>query len=116
LFADFELSPSGSAGISVERVERVCGGDWGWWRTANETLRLVEAQWLAERGDAPPEMVAILDAGLERVAQLRDVLAAAPRSMSWRLRSVVGPRVRWYDLPEDVRMSPSAADPRPAGR
>jgi hypothetical protein len=49
LFADFELSPSGSAGISVERIERVCGGDWGWWRTANETLRLVEARWLAER-------------------------------------------------------------------
>ncbi|MFL5643105.1 MAG: hypothetical protein ACJ771_12255 [Chloroflexota bacterium] len=116
LFADFELSPSGSAGISVERIERVCGGDWGWWRTANETLRLVEARWLAERADAPPEIAAILDAGLERVAQLRDVLAAAPRSMSWRLRSVVGPRVRWYDLPEDVRTSPSVPDPRPAGR
>jgi len=115
LFADFELTPSGSAGISVARIERVCGGDWGWWRTANETLRLVEARWLAERADTTPETAAILDAGLERVTQLRDVLTASPRSMSWRLRSVVGPRVRWYDLPEDVRTSSNGSDPHPAG-
>jgi len=116
LFADFELSPSGSAGISVERIERVCGRDWGWWRTATETLRVIEARWRAERSDADAETGRILDVGLERVGQLRAVLAASPRSIGWRVRSMIGPRVRWYDLPEDVR-SPSQgeADPRPAG-
>lgn len=115
LFADFELTPSGSAGISVERIERMCGSDWGWWRTVHDTLRVLEARWLTERADAGTETVAILDAGLERVAQLREVLAASPRSMAWRIRSIVGPRMRWYELPEDVRASATGSDPHPAG-
>jgi hypothetical protein len=116
LFADFELSPSGSAGISIERIDQVCGRDWGWWRTATETLRVIEARWQAERSDANDETGRILDLGLARVGQLRTVLAASPRSIGWRVRSMIGPRVRWYDLPEDVR-SPSQgeSDPRPAG-
>jgi len=117
LFADFELTPSGSAGISVERIEQVCGSDWGWWRTANETLRVVDARWRAERAGADAETVRILDTGLERVDQLRGVLATTRRSIGWRVRAMVGPRVRWYELPEEVRSAPpSASDHRQAGR
>ena len=38
-----------------------------------------------------------------RARDLRAHLAAAPKSVGWRLRAVVGPRLRWYDSPEEVR-------------
>ena len=113
LFADFELTPSGSAGISVQRLEQVCGRDWGWWQTVGETLRVLDARWRAERERADPEFGAILDLGLERVGQLREVLATMPTSIGWRIRAMVGPRVRWYDLPEDVRSSSPSESDRP---
>jgi hypothetical protein len=116
LFADFDLTPSGSAGISIARIEQVCGHDWGWWQTVSETLRVLDARWQAEREGADPETGRILDIGLERVGQLQEVLTAAPRSIGWRVRAMVGPRVRWYDLPEDVRSSSaSESDPPQAG-
>jgi hypothetical protein len=27
---------------------------------------------------------------------------SAPKSMKWKLRSNIGDRVRWYELPEEV--------------
>ncbi|HEX6867821.1 MAG TPA: hypothetical protein VF119_03400 [Candidatus Limnocylindrales bacterium] len=115
LFADFELTGSGAVGISVERIERVCR-DWGWWRTIGGNLDVVEALWRTERTDADPETVRTLDRGLERVAQLRDVLASSPRPIGWRIRAMVGSRVRWYELPEDVRsQEPNESGRPPAG-
>jgi len=32
---------------------------------------------------------------------LGDVLERAPKSPRWRLRSVTGRRVAWFDLPEE---------------
>jgi hypothetical protein len=45
------------------------------------------------------------DAPFDPVAQakvLREQADAAPKSLKWRLRSKVGERVRWYELPEEV--------------
>ena len=34
--------------------------------------------------------------------RLAGIAAAAPKSVKWKLRSNVGDRVRWYELPEEV--------------
>jgi hypothetical protein len=103
LLADHALTPTDGGGIAIDRIQAVCGGDWGWWRTVDDNLvRLIE-RWLAERPGAAPGSAAILDRAIERAVALREALAAAPRSMGWRLRAIVGPRVRWYDQPEEVR-------------
>jgi hypothetical protein len=33
---------------------------------------------------------------------LRQHADAAPKSFKWRLRSKVGERLRWYEVPEEV--------------
>ena len=45
----------------------------------------------------------VLGTAAARALVLRDRLIAAPKSMAWRVRAVVGDRVRWYDEPEEVR-------------
>ena len=38
----------------------------------------------------------------ERLADVRETMAAAPKSLKWRARARIGRRVPWYDLPEEV--------------
>jgi len=38
----------------------------------------------------------------EQAAALRKLADEAPKSMKWRVRSGVGDKVRWYELPEEV--------------
>ena len=42
------------------------------------------------------------DHGLWLARQLAELAETAPKSMKWKLRSNVGDRVRWYELPEEV--------------
>ena len=46
---------------------------------------------------------ALLTAALAQARVLQDLAESAPKSMKWKLRANVGDRVRWYELPEDVR-------------
>jgi hypothetical protein len=78
--------------INVERVARLCAGDWGWWRTLTMNLDKVR-QMAASYPQLPDEEK-------RRVAeQVDSVLArieAEPKSMGWRLRARVGDRKKWY--------------------
>ena len=74
------------AEIDDARVAEVCANDWGWWRTATQTLEKVE---LFAPDTAP------------RVAQLRARIDAEPKSLRWRARAKIGDRVRWYEEPEE---------------
>jgi len=64
-------------------------------------------------GIVPPESEMLVTAaeplpaaGHDVAAQVRAIQAAieaAPKSRSWRLRSRIGERVKWYETPEEVR-------------
>jgi hypothetical protein len=92
---------SDGAGPSVDsaRFGQVLGADWGWWRTVTGNLDklpalLTENPQLAQPG-MPYDPV-------EQAAGLRNLADEAPKSMKWRVRSGVGDKVRWYELPEEV--------------
>jgi hypothetical protein len=86
--------------IGLERFGKVVADDWGWWRTATGNLdRLVELV----RGDlarlVPP------NAAYDPVDQsnaLRAHANSVPKGLRWKIRSRVGERVQWYELPEEV--------------
>lgn len=103
MFADFQLADSDAGGIGLGRIREVCASDWGWWRTVDANLGQLSDRWVAARRVADDEGAGFLDVGIVRAGELRRFLASCPKSLGWRLRSAVGPRVRWYDLPEEVR-------------
>jgi hypothetical protein len=105
LLADHALTEADGEGIDVRRIREVCGRDWGWWRTVDDNLAALIPRWEQAGNDAvaagaPPEAAST---ALMRARDLRTSLAAAPKSVGWRLRAVVGARLRWYDSPEEVR-------------
>lgn len=95
LFADHPLSDDDS-GINSAYIAELSASDWGLWRT----LEMV-----AERAgrfalELPEFEAAEVVAG--RLRQLREELDRVPKSRGWKLRSRIGDRKRWYELPEEV--------------
>jgi hypothetical protein len=98
VLSDHEVVEEDAAtGISLARIEEVCCGDWGWWRTVTmvgaRTLEMADG--LAREARIPDQAPARLRLVLER-------LESAPKSRKWKLRARVGERVRWHEEPEGL--------------
>ena len=86
------------SGISASRLAQLCAADWSFWRTAKLNVeRTLEA--LAD-GATPPDAANVIRA---RLVELWEVVEREPKPRKWRLRSRVGDRVTWYQLPEEAR-------------
>jgi len=53
--------------------------------------------------DAVKELDVAKDTVEQRLDELWKAIDAQPKSVKWKLRSRVGDRVSWYQLPEEVR-------------
>ncbi len=82
--------------VDAVRVAAVLAADWGWWRTATETLAKVEGY---AASIADPDLAA---AAVSEIQRLRDRVEQAPKGLRWRTRAKIGDRTRWYELPEEV--------------
>jgi hypothetical protein len=102
LLADHELAETDREGLGLARLRQVTGNDWGWWRTVDENLARLIARWTEPAASDQPVAEA-RSMATDRAGALRRALETGPRSIGWRIRSVVGPRLRWYELPEEVR-------------
>ena len=100
LLSCMPIAPAGDGlAIDSDRFCAVLGADWGWWRTVTGNLDklpglIAERPHLAQPG-MPFDPV-------QQAAQLRQLADATPKSMKWKMRSGVGDKVRWYELPEEV--------------
>ena len=82
--------------IDSRRIARLCGDDWGWYKTITMNIEKVVA--LADDYLAGEEKELVTG----RLRRLHQIIEQAPKSMKWKMRARVGEKVRWYDLPEDV--------------
>lgn len=73
--------------IDADRIAAVLADDWGYWRTATETLERVAS--------ASPELG-------DKAAELRRRIDGEPKTRRFKLRARIGERRRWYELPEIV--------------
>jgi hypothetical protein len=85
--------------IDTERFGQLLGADWGWWRTVTGNLGKLPAL-AANRPEllppgAPHDPV-------DQARELAEIAQSVPKGIKWKLRSNLGDRVRWYELPEEV--------------
>jgi hypothetical protein len=85
--------------IDPDRFGAVLAGDWGWWRTVTGSLAKLPGLLAEQPGLVPPR--ARFDP-LAQAKQLQDVADTVPKGLKWKLRSNIGDKVRWYELPEEV--------------
>lgn len=99
LLSAYPVRPGDEPGtVGLERFGKVVGDDWGWWRTVTGNLERIRPFAANDgRGLIPPG--ASLDA-VEQLALLEREAERVPKSRRWRMRALIGERVRWYELPE----------------
>ena len=82
--------------LELARVIGPTSRDWGLYTTVTDSLARVRAN-AADLLDV--EQVRTVE---ERVTAMTEAMAAAPKSRRWGLRSRIGRRVLWYELPDEV--------------
>ncbi len=97
LLLDHPIGQGDAETVNAERVARLCGEDWGLWKTVSLGLGRVRA--FATASGLDPQAAHTVDG---RAAALLAALEQTPKSLRWKLRAAVGERVQWYELPEDV--------------
>lgn len=84
--------------INIGRISKICGNDWGFWRTVSMNLDKVRqlAQGYDQLSDEQKKHVT------SQVDLALDHMEKEPKSLAWKLRSRVGDRVRWYKEVDEV--------------
>jgi hypothetical protein len=82
--------------IELGRFTAATSKDWGLYTTVTGTLTRVRAD-AAHLLDT--DQLARVE---ERITAIAEAMLSAPKSRKWKLRSRIGRRVLWYELPDEV--------------
>jgi hypothetical protein len=85
--------------INLDYIARLCGQDWGLYKTTSINLKRVEDV-VGEKDLDLTE--AERDVIRKRISEINKALEAMPKSLAWQMRDKVGTRVRWYEEVEEV--------------
>ncbi len=101
LLYDHPVEDEDGDSINSTRIAELCASDWGLWRTFTANLDSLRGHLgryaLSEEGR---QRVA------KRVEKLQGRIEEEPKTFGWKVRSKIGERKRWYDLPEEVEGGP----------
>lgn len=97
LLHDHPVEDSDGDSVNAGRIAELCAKDWGLWRTFTANLSAVGGH--VERYDLPEEGRKLITG---RIAELQERIEREPKTLAWKMRSKIGERKRWYELPEEV--------------
>jgi hypothetical protein len=95
IFADHELTDD-DVGINWRYIAELTAADWGLWRTVG----MVSARTQDFARQLPEFELGVQV--VDRLGRLRSKLDTVPKGRRWKLRSRVGDRKRWYEIPEEA--------------
>ena len=98
LLLDHPLGDNDNETINLNRITQLTGDDWGLWKTSSLSIGKVKRYVLTVEMD-PHENETLRT----RLATLETAMQNSPKSMKWKMRDRVGDKVKWYELPEEVR-------------
>lgn len=95
MFADHPIeSGDDKEAIDPDYISGLCSGDWGLCKTVTMSLDRVDEY--VDNNDLPIDEQRIAS----RVDSLRSAIEDQPKTVRWKIRSLVGERKQWYKQPE----------------
>ncbi len=100
LLAAFPVRAGDEPGeIGLDRIGSLLGEDWGWWRTLTGNLDHIRDLVVDSHAHLVPDNAN--HEVVEQIARLRRHADEVPKSRRWKLRSKIGERKRWYQVPQE---------------
>ncbi|MFQ6014773.1 MAG: hypothetical protein ACE5NP_04960 [Anaerolineae bacterium] len=97
ILTDHELGPPGDQEVIDQKyIAKICGDDWGWYKTV--TLTIEKCEEMADdylQGEDKEKVSG-------QLRQLRELIEKAPKSFKWKMRARIGEKRRWYELPDEI--------------
>ncbi len=84
--------------INGELITKTLADDWGFWRTVTSNLKLVSEE-LDHYSRLTNEDRRVVR---DRITQLLEQINQQPKTTKWRMRAVVGERLKWYKDVEEL--------------
>jgi len=98
LLREHPVGPGDDDTINLDVVTGLTSRDWGLWRTVTGNLAIVE-----DRLSAYPQLAAAdREVVTDRLRALRQAIDRAPKTAAWKVRAVVGERLKWYEDVEEL--------------
>jgi putative nucleotidyltransferase-like protein len=85
--------------INLDQIAKLCGADWGLYKTTSINLKRVEEIVGGENVQLEDSERRLIR---ERIGDIQQTFASMPKSLAWQMRDKVGTRVRWYEEVEEV--------------
>ena len=85
--------------INLDYIAKLCGQDWGLYKTTSMSLKRVEEVVREETLNLAESERGLM---LQRIAAIYQTFETMPKSLAWQMRDKVGTRVRWYEEVEEV--------------
>ena len=99
LLLEHELGGAGDQEVlDTNYVCRILGSNWGFYYTATHNLKKVRA-FLHELSGLNEEEQDIIRA---RIDSLLTRIEETPKTLGWKLRKMIGTRIRWYNEVDDI--------------
>ncbi len=95
LLLDHPIKPQDDEAIDPTYVARLAAEDWGMYRTLQ--INIGKLRHTVDELDVDRDLVK------SRLDELWEAVGAQAKPLKWRMRAQVGDRMRWYELPEEVR-------------
>jgi hypothetical protein len=98
LLLDHPLGENDNETINLNRIVQLTSDDWGLWKTCMLSIGKIKRHVLTTEMEQQQH-----DTLNTRLNTLESALQNSPKSMRWKMRDRVGEKVKWYELPEEVR-------------
>jgi len=95
LLLDHDIASKDDEAIDGVYVAKLAAEDWGLYRTLE--INIGKLRHTIAELDVDQDLVS------SRLDELSTAMEAEPKPLKWRMRAQVGDRLRWYELPEEVR-------------
>lgn len=92
LLREHPITASDNDGINAVLLAHMCSRDWGLWQTVTRNLVYIRDLTVDDSGLSVDDIHCITG----RIEELQTLILDAPKSLRWRLRGLVGTKVRWY--------------------
>jgi len=97
MLLEHPLGNSDDETINVDRINGVTGDDWGFYTTVRMNMDKIPG--FLDTLKLPEKERAVV---IGRLNELSKAMDEAPKTRRWRLRSMIGKAMQWYEEPEDA--------------
>jgi hypothetical protein len=100
LLIDHPIGNSDDDSINYPVLQSLCGDNWGLFTTVTENLTMISNMIKNSEIKINDKFCSLL---INRLGELNHLLVSCPKTARWKMRSMVGKRIPWFEEVEEVR-------------